>query len=309
MGKFLRTTLLIVGGLAILAAGTACSEIAPPDQIGLYYLEGNSDGYKFDHCIDPGKSDDALWNNSVVLLPNNLRTWNIAPKGGDSTDPIVVASKPEANQPSGVQVNVWTQTNFYLNTVCDGGATSPIVQFWEKVGRRYGADTTEGWTAMLESTVVTALTTATRNIIRTYSADELVAGTNLTEVQEKIAAAFQVELKRLVGGDFFCGPTFNRVTKTCPPVEVIVKDVDYNDPGIQQARNAKQKAIEQAQALVAEAQGKLDAANTEKQLYNNPAWVQLELAKLKLQQVQACASNPNCTVVVGSDGGVIVNSK
>ena len=97
---------------------SACAEIAEPDKVGLYYAEGQIDGYKFDHCIDPGASDDALWNNSVVWLPNNLRTWNIAPQGGDTDVPITVASKPEPNQPSGVQVNVWSQANLMLNTDC-----------------------------------------------------------------------------------------------------------------------------------------------------------------------------------------------
>src|SRR6188474_1364342 len=76
--------------IAVLAAATvlmgtaACAEIAEPDKVGLYYMEGQSDGYKFDHCIDPGAVDDAIWNNSVVWLPNHIRTWNIAPEGGDT---------------------------------------------------------------------------------------------------------------------------------------------------------------------------------------------------------------------------------
>lgn len=297
------------GLLAVAAVGalllTGCSVIAEPDGVGLYYMEGQSDGYKFDHCIAPGNVDDAEWNNSVVWLPNNLRTWNIAPQGGDSNAPITVSTKPEPNQPSGVQVNVWPQVNLMLNTNCDDKGNSPIVQFWERIGRRYGADTDAGWKTMLLNTVVPALEKSTRVVVRNYAADPTVAGTNLPEIQQAVSREFGDELRRLAGGDFFCGPTFNRATKTCPPVEVLIKDVDYTDPGIQQARNNKQKALEQAAAAVAAAQGELDAAQKLNELYQNRAWVELEKAKLQLEIAKACGQNPNCRMIMGADGTIV----
>jgi hypothetical protein len=307
--SWMRAAGALAAGFLLLGGLSACSQIAKPDEVGLYYMEGPDDGYKFDHCFDPGSTTDAIWNNSVVHLPTSLRTWNITHpnQGGDSDVPITVSAAPEANQPSGVQVNVYTQTNFMLNTNCDAGASSPVVQFWEKIGRRYNAEEVGGWKTMLQNTVVTALTTATRNVVRTYNADVLVAGTANVEVQQKISAAFAPELKRLVGGDFFCGPTFNRASTACPAVETILVDVDYTNPGIQAARDEKQKAIELAAAKVAEAEGQVKAAAAQAQLYNNPAWVQLQLAQLQLEQVRACASNPNCTVVVGADG--VITSK
>ncbi len=297
-----RAFLLAAVAVVTLGATTACAEITPPDQVGMYYLEGPSDGYQFDHCMEPGKADEVIWNNSVVWVPNGTRTWNIAKAGGDSDKPITVSAKPEVNQPSGVQVNIYTLTNFALNTSCDGGKDSPLVQWWEKVGRRYHADTDEGWKAMLLNTVVPALETASRNAIREYNADPLVAGINLTEVQDKIGEVFARELERLVGGKYFCGPTFNRASKECPDVEVIVKDVDFSDPGIQDARNQKVKALELAAAQLAEAQGKVAAAEAQKGLYQNPAWVEVEKARMQLEAVKACSANPNCTIVVGANG-------
>lgn len=291
--------------LAVAALSLGACAIAPPDGVGLYYMEGSSDGYHFGECIEPGVSGPGTWNNSVVYLPTNLRTWNIAPEGGDTNRAITVASKPEANQPSGVQVNVWAQVNLMLNTNCEGGKDSTVVQFWEKIGRRYKADTDEGWKTMLLNTVVPALEKSVRVVVRNYPADPLVAGTNLPEIQEAIAKEFSTELARVTGGPFFCGPNFNRTTKDCPAVQVLVKDVDYADPGIQEARNNKQKALEQAAAQVAEAQGKLDAAAKQAQLYDNPAWVQLEKAKIQLEIAKACGQNPNCHMVMGADGTII----
>jgi hypothetical protein len=297
----MRKKLLAVLLAAAALAGFSACVIAPPDGIGLYYMEGSSDGYHFGRCIEPGVSGPGEWNNSVVYLPINLRTWNIAPNGGD----ITVASKPEANQPSGVQVNVWPQVNLMLNSNCEGGKDSIVVQFWEKIGRRYRADTEEGWKTMLLNTVVPALEKSVRVVARNYSADPLVAGTNLPEIQDAIAKEFSSELARVTGAPFFCGPTFNRATKNCPAVQVLVKDVDYADPGIQKARNEKQKALETAQALVAEAEGKLRAASAQEALYDNPAWVQLEKARIQLEIAKACGQNPNCHMVMGADGTII----
>ena len=298
--KIVATLLLFTAILGL----TACA-IAEPDKVGLYYYEGSSDGYHFGECVQPGTSGKWTSNNSVVYLPTSLRTWNIAPEGGDTSRAITVASKPEPNQPSGVQVNVWAQVNLMLNTNCDGGKDSTIVQFWEKIGRRYKADTDEGWKTMLLNTVVPALEKSVRVVIRNYSADPLVAGTNLPEIQEAIAKEFSSELARVTGGPYFCGPDFNRATKNCSQVQVLVKDVDYTDPGIQQARNEKQQALERATALVAEAEGKLRAASAQQQLYDNPAWVALEKAKIQLEIAKACGQNPNCRMIMGADGTII----
>jgi hypothetical protein len=284
-------------------------------------MQGPSDGNKFDQCIEPGKTGPAEWNNQAIYLPTSLRTWNIAENGGDTDKAVVVSTQPEANQPSGVQVKVWSTTSFYLNTFCDkdGGV---VRKFWENIGRRYSADTDAGWKLMLVQVLVPALEKATQDVVRGYTADALVGnvGGVRAEAQDKISAQFTAELKRLAGGDYFCGPSFNRAKSECPEIEMIIRDVDYADPGIQDARNAKQKAIElaaakvaeaegNARAAVAQAQGELDAANKRGLLYENKAWVQLQLAQKQLEAIQACAQSDKCTVIVGSNGNVILQQK
>lgn len=303
-----RAITVALVGAVLAGSAAACSEIAAPDQVGLYYLEGNDDGYKFDHCFDPGSTTDALWNNSVVYLPASLRSWNIAPPGtpgADSNTPIVVNSAPEAEQPSGVQVSLWTQTNFSLNTYCGDGdkdPNSPLVKWWEKIGRRYEADTPDGWKSMLGATIVTALETVSRSVGREYQADVLVSGQKREEIQTKIEDQFATEIRRLVGGEYYCSPDFDRNSGTCGTVKIQLKDVDYTNPNIQAARDEKQAAVERAAAQVAAAQGQVDAANKLNELYKNAAWVQLQQAQLQLEAVKACAANPNCTVVIGANG-------
>lgn len=302
---------LAVGALAVgvLAGTSACAEIAQSDQVGLWYAQGQSDGDHFDHCVKPGTSDETSFNDQVSWLPNNVRTWNAAPSGGDTNVPLTVTAKPDNGQTSGVEVNVWTQTALKLNTFCgtdekDGNAALP--QWWNNLGKRYGADTDAGWLAMLNNTVVPALEKA-KNTLRGYTADQLVLGTVWAEAEPVFAKAFSDELTRLSGGQYFCGPSFTRAKADCPEVEVSIKDVDYKDAGIQSARNEKQKALEQAAAQVAAAQGQVDAAEKLKTLYNNPAWVALEKAKIQLQIAQACGQNPNCHMIMGSDGTIITS--
>lgn len=316
-----KALLAVLAGALALGGLTACSEIAPPDEVGLWYAQGQIDGNTFDHCVKPGVVDETSWNDSVYWVPNSLRTWNAAAKEApsvDTTTPLTLTAKPATGQSSGLEVNVYTQTNFMLNTFCgadERDKSSPLVQWWEKIGKRYGADTDEGWLAMLNATVVPALEKA-KNTLRSYSADELVLGNVWSDAEKVFSAAFSTELERLSGGDFFCGPSFNRAVNECAPVAVSIKDVDYTDPKIQQARSEKQAAVERAQAQVAEAEGnakaaiaeaegKLKAAQAQQALYGNAAWLQLEMAKLELERAKACAAATNCTIVLSTDGAQI----
>lgn len=307
----------------MLLTSAGCAYENPgADEVGLYYQEGSLDGQKFLECVNPGESiqtqDGFEEEDAIYPVPASLRTWNIAANGGDSNVPITVAAAPEAGQPSGVQVNLWIQFAFTINTNCDGGAASPVVQFWEKVGRRYytadaSENKTEWWSKMLQSTIVPAAEAVSRTKARAYSGDDLVSGKANVELQKAISESLPQELERLTGGKYFCKPTFDRNRPNdCGAVEVLLKDVDYTNPAIQAARDEKQRAIEQAAALVAEAQGKVDAAAKQAQLYGNPAWVQLEQAKIELEkakaQAEACQKAASCTIVSGG-GGVLVGAK
>jgi regulator of protease activity HflC (stomatin/prohibitin superfamily) len=213
-------------------------------------------------------------------------------------------------------VQVWPKTTFKLNTFCDknGGKLKP---FWENLGRRYGANEEGGWRKMLLEVVVPPLEKSIRDVTRFYPADDLVGNVNgvIQEMQTKVAAQFTTELKRIAGDDYFCGPSFNRLKDECPAVELLIKDVTYNDPGIQAARNEKQKAVElaaaqlakaqgEAAALVAEAQGKRDAAAALASLYNSPGWVQIQMQILQLEAVRACAEKATCQMMIGGNGQI-----
>lgn len=298
----------------------ACSTVAEPDKIGLYYLEGSSDGYKFDKCIMPGQTGDAEWNNSIVYLPTSKRDWLIDDVDvADDKDPLVVAAAPQEGQPSGIAVRVNIQANFVLNTFCDGQG-GVVREFWEKIGRRYAADTDAGWTTMLLKVFSPTIKSIAKDEVRKYSADDLVANKDGVQgvVLKAISEKFSSEVNRLAGGPFFCGPEFNPASKDCPQVQLQMVGIELADKGLQDARNAKQRAIEEgaaklaaaeaeARAAIIKAQGERDAAAALASLYNTPGWVRLQQQiEAGRALVKACEASKECKIIVGSDGAAVL---
>lgn len=319
---------LILSGMVATLSMAACSTRPPVDEIYLYYMNGSIDKKEFSACVEPNTKGNWAANNDIFALPTSLRTWNITPDdGGDTKTPITVGSKPDPNGQAGPQMHVWLTTEFYLNTNCDGGKDSPIVQFWEKTGRRYKvSDATgnfnegvsskdiaegRGWKTVLLNTLVPVQNKAIQRVARDYTADEL--DTNIGDVWRKIEDATQAEfaeqLRLKVGGDYFCGVTYNRASKECPPVRVSITNIDYADPTVQIKRNEVRAAAEDAKKRLIEAQAKVDEAKLLSQAAQDPNYMRLKELEAYLQAAQACAANPNCTLIVGSGAGVNVNTK
>ncbi len=299
--------------LALAATASACSTIAEPDEIVLYYSGGSVEGSKFEECINPAAKGPGTVNDHVFRLPTSLRTWNIRPQGGDTDKPVTAGTKPDAKGQAGPQVVVYTTVEFYLNTNCGNGkdANSPIVQFWEKTGRRYkvanpdSGEFDEGaWKNMLLNTLVPVLEKTTQGVTRDYTADELDADLNGTwkKAEDAMATEFAEQLRAKVGGDYFCGPAYNRANPACPPVRVSITDINYADGNLQQARANVRKAEEDAKRRLIEAQAQVDEAAILQKASRDPNYMELKRLENQLAAAQACASNPNCTLVIGASG-------
>lgn len=311
--RILRAVMLGAAGLAITAVAAGCTITPQPDEIVLHYHGGPLEGNSFDRVVLPG-DNAGNWNvaDTNVSLPTSLRTWNVAPGSADQAEPIVAPSADD------VPVAVWLQVNMLLNTNTDDvpdfeGGT--LREFWEVIGRRYEADTDEGWDAMMRVTVVPALTKAVTDTVRAYEADPLVYNTDgvYVDVQSRIGAAFLAELTRLSGGEFFCGtsfvPTWNGGSGTCPPVELILTNIDFANAAIQDARDGRAVAEEEAAAALIEAEGQTAAQEQLNDALSDPAYLEYLIAQLELEQVRACAASPNCTVVVGAGATPVVPTR
>lgn len=326
-----RKTIAVLFGLLMLAGLAACSTRPPADEIWLIYNAGTSENKNFKECVEPGTEGPGVVDDEIFALPTSLRTWAVAADGsGDTKDPFVVGSAPDDGGQAGPQLNIWATVDFYLNTNCEGGATSPVVQFWEKTGRRAWVDghgvsvdgedgfKEDAWRKMLQNTLVSVEGALLQAEARKYRPDDL--DTNLNDVWSKmegeLSSKFNAAVREKVGGDYFCGVAYNRAQKDCPPLKIDITGIDYNDPGIQTARNNVRKALEDRKAELIKAQGELEKANLLAQANRNPNYLefakleaQVELARLQLEAAKACSANPNCTVVVGVSGGVNVGTK
>lgn len=237
MNRTLKRVLAGLAAVGLVAGAAACSTTAEPDYIVLQYAVGSHGGMNFKTCIEPSKKGDGVVNDQNVVLPVSLRTWYIKADGtGDSTTPITTGTKPDdavkdgdgkvitPAQP-GPDVDLWTQADFFLNTDCTGGANSPIVQFWEKTGRRYhvskqGSDddisdyfSTDNFKVMLQNTLVSAEEKAARTSSRMFDADDLDTNTGgvWAKLEALMSTTFTTELTAKLGGaNYFCGAQFQR---------------------------------------------------------------------------------------------------
>lgn len=295
-------------GLTLLGVG-GCSTRPAADEMYLYYTNGSVDTKKFQECVAPNGKGPWQANNDIFALPTSLRTWNIRPTGGDTNQPIKSSSKPDGSQP-GPEVVVYVTAEFYLNTNCDGKSKSPVVQFWEQTGRRYGVSSNagefnqDGWNRMLLNTLVPAEEKAIREVTRNYSADELDANANgiWKQMETALGTTFLTELKAKTGGDYFCGPGYDRAKPDCPPVRISITDVNFADQGIAEARARVFKAEQEAKAALVAAQSQVDVANKLATASKNPDYIKIRELETWLAGVQACAANPNCTTFVGQPG-------
>lgn len=324
----------------VLPAASGCATRPNPDEIVLYYQGGAGEDQKFQECIKPGTSGSYPVDDKVYTLPTSARTWNIRPDGGDSKDPIRTASKPtvEAGRTTqaGQEMSVYATADFYLNTDCTGGQGSPVVQFWEKTGRRFGLSTDGGdfsedqWRRVLINTFVPAEEKAVREVSLLYNADDLdgnIGGT-WAAMEALIAPRFNAELRAKVGGDYFCGAGYDKgkqvewqettidpqtgqtftgkKTGTCPPVRISITDINFARQDIADARSAVFRAEQEAKEAMIRAQSQVDVANTLAQAGRDPAYLRLKELENQLEAARACASNPNCTIIVAPAGTNVI---
>lgn len=221
--------LLALAGVAAAASG--CSTRPGPNVLLLYYAAGNLENKKFIECVQPGTSGKFPVDDETYTIRTDRRTWNIAPEGqgGDSNVAIVTGTKYGGDGQPGPSVKTWLAADFWINTDCSKGAASPVVRFWEDLGRGKGISVDhdeygwveEKWRALLLDTLVVAAKKAISEGTRFYTADELDSNSDgqRRELERRIAPLFSHELRTKLGGDYFCGTGFRVVGDKAQEVE------------------------------------------------------------------------------------------
>lgn len=352
-GAALLAAVLVVGGL------TGCSKYTEADEVLLFYKSGPREETKFEKCVAPSSKGPWQFNNRYIALPASQRSWNVQPNGGDSQAPIVASSKPIDGAALAPAVNVWLSMEFYLNTTCSD-ANSPLVQFWERTGRKAGLSDNDGhfdagkWNAMLQDKLVPSLNKAIGEAARKFGADQMDANqqplgpdgkplpgssTTWALIEAEVAGTLSAQMREKIQGDYFCGPEFNGGKETgynelavdparqvvaptpkqaaCPPLRISITNIDYNDQRLLDTRIQALAIDQQNIANEKAAESKKRVADILAQIGNDPNYIELQrldAAKYIAEQnriaAEKCqASGAQCTVIIGSDGGVNVNTR
>lgn len=336
-----RGILAGVLAVSVLAGVGACSTRAGYDEVVLYYMSGAGDNKAFGSCIEPGKAGDYPVDDEVYSIPTSLRTWNIRRQGGDTDQAVDSGTKPGADGQPGPHVLTYAAADFFINTDCKDGKNSPVVKFWESLGRRYGiAENGENgfkvakFRDLMLNTIVPSEEKALAEGTRWYTADDLDANAHgeRGELERRMAPLFGAELRAKLGGDFFCGVGYQRGREvswtelvpdgvdadgkpkvkeerrsgTCPPVRISITDIDYADPGIAAARAGVYRAEQEAKAKLIAAQSELDRSRILGQAAQNEAYLRYQQIQAQLAAAEACKSAPACTVIIDGTGNASI---
>lgn len=308
VGKIVGGVVGLIGVLVAVVLLFSAWGSVPSNKIGLHYNGGPIEGQSFEKIIEPGSGQKFLGPaDTLALLPIDQRSY-VTCKGedvnGDTCDgpDIVAATK------GGAEMRFRIGVSFKLNTGND-----TLQQFYEQICRKFDCASGDGWDEMLQVQFRGPIEQAVQQSVRNYTVDQLFAGVNpdgqstsiLEDVQADIAADLKENINQFVGGDYFCGPGFDRSKpEVCPDFQFQITDAVPTDDGVRAAfaenlASAQDviTARNQADAEVAEAEGKQRAQEALAGLYTDPAYV----AYLNALAIQACADNSNCTLIVGGN--------
>ncbi len=309
--------------LSLTASG--CSTTAAVDKVGLYYTGGMFQGQHFKKVVNPGSGATFLgWGDDIKWLPAGQRNYIVSlnPTEGDreTKDSIVVPAKGGIEMV--FEVSVYFKLNTHTNDIkgYDGGT---LRKFYEQICRKYNCTGGDGWDKMLNDNLRKIIETSMRQKVFTYTVDELYANQEgeasgkedaIQKIQVEIATTIKENVNTALGGEFFCGPTFDRNKKECPDFQFIINSAVPSDKGVKDSYSAQRvasngvvTATEKARAQKAAAEG---TAAAQQALVGKLSPEYLELQRI--EALKLCAQSPGCTIInsgAGNNSPVIVNTK
>ncbi|MEY2450410.1 MAG: hypothetical protein QOH79_3886 [Acidimicrobiaceae bacterium] len=169
-----------------------------------------------------------------------------------------------------------------------------------------------GWDRMLEQYFRPQIEQALRLEVGKYDREQLYRDPQtLLALNNDTGRVLKDRINSAVGGEYFCGP--DSTNQNCTDFGFVVKNPTPPDALVQEYANtaaAEQRVVtaqKDAEAKAAAAKGDADAQAVRA---SAPALTPDQIAYIRAQAEQACATNPNCTLVITeSSGGVNVNVK
>lgn len=305
--------------LAVLSLG-GCTSQAEVDRVGLHYTGGPMQGKKFEALINPGSGVQFVGIfDTVAWLPAGQRNYIVSAHQGDG-DRAEVADRIIVPAKGGVKMAFELSVYFKLNTRSD-----VIRTFYEQICKKYHCTEDGGWRKMLNDNFRKIIETSMNERIRQYDVGVLYANNAgaegqtsndvLLAVQREIARTLRDRVNTVLGGPFFCGPTFDRNKPDCPDFEFIINSAVPEDPAtlqsfeaIRRSQNDIETAKNRAAQLQEEARGEAAKQNALKGAGELSAG---QIAYLNAQANLACAQNKDghCVLISGSGANVNVNAR
>lgn len=317
MNRTRRLTMVLLAALFLGACGSTTA-----DTIGLHYNDGPLEGESFEGIVQPGSGQKGIGPfDRIVRLPINQREYtfcaDVRTNEADGCDapPIIVTAL------GGAELAFSGGVTFELNT----GNEETVKQFYEEVCRKFECANedgvrNDGWDEMLRVNMRGPIEDSLQEEIRGYSVDALYAGipaegeeldedealSTLSRVSDDLAASLRKTINDYSGGQFFCGPAYDRSKPDeCPDFEFIITEVTPSaevkaafDKNVA-SRQAVIDARNRAEAERVAAEGVREAQEALDNLYTDAAYIEYQRALALLE----CAKNTNCTLIFGDTGG------
>lgn len=317
------------GAATLLAVGLAACGSTTADTVGIQYGDGPIEGEHYETVVEPGSGQKFLgFGDKIIRVPINQREYTFCANvrtddndAGCDGEPIVVTAL------GGAELAFSGGVTFELNT----GDEVVLRAWYEEIGRKFGAVDADGvdndgWDEMLRVNMRGPIEDALQQEVRGFSADAIYAGvpaegenvsgeaaqSTLTVVADRLAATLKDTINDYAGGDYFCGPGYERENPgECPDFEFIITEVtpsqqvkDAFDRNVA-SRQGVVDAQNRAEAAAVEADGQRRAQEALQGVYTDPGYIEY----LRALALQECAKNAGCTMVQGTGANVNVTPR
>lgn len=294
------TALLIAGaigfvtGAAIFLSGF---KPVPVGKVALHYDGGPLEGERFVRVVPPGTGTRFYgFFDRLYELPATQRNY-IMSKAPDqnASGTAEYVGAPAADR---VMTDWESATYFKLNTRPD-----VVRRFFEQICLKYSCSDLSprgGWDRMLADTFRQQIVAAIQEEARRYTSEEIYANRDtLLAMQAAIGSTLKDRVSQVLGGEFFCGPTFSPETPDCPQFAFVIKELTL-PANVRDQYNANRAALLAVDKAKAEAQ-------SQAALRAAPDLTPRQLEYIRAQAELECARRPACVFVAGGAGQVEVN--
>ena len=278
----------------------------PVDKVALHYSGGPIQGEHFEAVVGPGTRTRFYGLlEHLYELPATQRNYIMSkdPKQGDDRRGEFVGA-PASDR---VMTQWESATYFKLNT-----RPEVVRSFFEQICLKYRCtdlDPGGGWDRMLGDTFRQQIVAAIQAEARQHSSEDIYANPDtLIQMQSAIGSGLKRRINDVLGGEFFCGPTFRSEVAKCPEFTFVIKEISlpeniqtqYNDN--RASALAVEKARTDAEQRQVQAQGEADSQAI---LRAAPELTGAQRDYIRTQAELECARKPECVFMVGAGGASV----